>query len=447
MPPFLPQVTAQINPNALRADFSPIVQVLQNRKKQQALEQQQKSETAGNLAFMLQNTQDPEQRAALEGMLQQSNPGVDPRMLVAQAGLGEATQRARTATRNANTAETRAQTARQNAGKRGAGRKIARGPDGVPRFVDTGESVFPDAPVVSKGYQERFQTARGLGYDEQTSARFAGKTLKLEKDEVTNENFLVDKITGQEFLPNAAPQSRQQRPQGPPQQGGVPQGQGNLLETGGDIQPIVNNEGVQNVQPVQRTGRAATAPRAAPPSPRQSRSDPSSLYNTADLFTGALNTVGLGLTGATEQIPVVGGSLVSRKAKIAEKKFDLSMQNLIRTLSNNRRFPTTEQAIIRGFVERGMLESPGNVRASLEALDDHLFEKLKIENEVFNDRKMPKELRKEAAASRIAIGTFRKTMGVPPKLSGRAELKQMIKDGILKKGDLFRFGSKVKRLE
>lgn len=221
----------------------------------------------------------------------------------------------------------------------------------------------PEADAVSRRRAERIREAqRVYGMSEQDAAALVDGDIVVQSDPVTGERYLVNKATGQE-----------RRPEGPA---------------------------------------------AAPADPVQSGR---TLWDLAEGSTGAVASVQSAIAGPASQLgmPYAENVVDARRVFAAEKR------NLIRALSNNRRFPVAEmQSIEREIdIEPDAWNSTDTLRTKMKAVDEVLARRSADNRRAATDASLPAQTRQDAAAASKAIDDFRRTMGVPdsgaPRSAGR----------------------------
>jgi len=163
-------------------------------------------------------------------------------------------------------------------------------------------------------------------------------------------------------------------------------------------------------------GAAADEDQVYRPQPRRpimSRND--SIFLRSKMITGAIQTIGHGLTNITEQIP--GFKMISTESKKAIKAFDLLQKDIEKVLVNNPRFPVAEVKRVQDMIKRGSFVSQDTFEAALQTLDEDLAIRIPEQLAIANDTTMPADMIKDSLGFLQAAYALRRRLGVPPTIN------------------------------
>jgi len=155
------------------------------------------------------------------------------------------------------------------------------------------------------------------------------------------------------------------------------------------------------------------------------------------LYDQAVHATGPGSAlAAVAAVPLaMMGLPYSKRTVMARQSMRTEVQNLIRALAINPRFPVGEQERIREEVNLlpGILDDPELMRSRMESLDSSLRRRMESARTDANDTGLPEDTRSSQKSNAQAIENFLDVLGVP-KLpegvpEGSVKLERKTKDG------------------
>lgn len=240
-------------------------------------------------------------------------------------------------------------------------REIRNDQNGVPRYVDTGEPVYPGvAPVREPSAKEVEINAltsnlqsRGMTFEE---ARRRAEGIAYGMFEPLESGGLLDLGTGQIEGAQLVPQED------------IPQVQGG--QDGG-------------------------------------------LFSRAGQATGVLPALG---RASSDTLGQISGLFYFEEPVRAGQAFTAGTGELIRALSINPRFPVAEMERIRREIQidPGVFRSPAAMQDRMREVDAYLVRRMNAEARVANSAGVPMEDRQNAASAFRNMQRFRDLMAVPP---------------------------------
>ena len=263
----------------------------------------------------------------------------------------------------------------------------------------------------TRGFNQKYQSVIERGFSPDIARRFASGQIKLKRDPVSGQFNAVDTITG-EILSLANPQGGQQ---------GGQQGIGQLLRRVTDNQqPGFSPQPQQQAQPNPNPQFAQRRESTLNGLPEGSKT----LFEQAGHATGFVNMADEFVGNIAEQFTGPEGfGAVEPETREAKTDFALSVNDLIRTLSVNKRFPVSEIKRIKGLMEPGAMVPKSKLRSQIIQLDRMLRGNLARESRVLSNPNMPVEARREAMAAIPAIEQFLLKLGVKPGADAGAQDK------------------------
>lgn len=257
--------------------------------------------------------------------------------------------------------------------------------DAYGKMLDNKE--FGGGSGVTKAFRQKYLSAMQNGLSDEQAKAFASGMIAIRRDPLTGNTTAINKATGQPI---------QMAPKAVEKLSTFAEGLEPVSYDGGAQVTQVQNQPQQQAQQPQRTAQAKP----------QSKT----LYDQADDATGAANTLRATASDVTEQF---GVKVVSEATRRAQQDYKLAINELIRTLAINKRFPVAEMERIKGFLKPGMFVSSDRLKSEIEVLSQNLRESLATQQEIFKDTTFPTEDRKDAKRSIFAIERFLKKLGGP----------------------------------
>ena len=147
------------------------------------------------------------------------------------------------------------------------------------------------------------------------------------------------------------------------------------------------------------------------------------LFNLARVATGPVS----GATKKTAAVLSFFGVDTDEPATGAVQRFKTELQNLVRALSINPRFPVGEiNRIIEEInIKPGFFKGTGVLEKQMISLDSSLQLRLQQAENDANDTTLPEETRQKAAASASSIRNFLPILGAPSDGDFEAELESL----------------------
>lgn len=132
---------------------------------------------------------------------------------------------------------------------------------------------------------------------------------------------------------------------------------------------------------------------------------------------------------------VDGGGRFAQSRQYAETQ----SRELIRALSQSGRYTATEMNAIEKEVNIAgqTLDTKAAYTQRLIAIDKALATRVQNEQRNLQDPSITKEARKNALDVVNTIQNFRRTLGVPPRVESKSQLRDMVNQGQIKPGDTF----------
>tara|TARA_R110000868_G_scaffold95674_2_gene262984 strand:- start:686 stop:1861 length:1176 start_codon:yes stop_codon:yes gene_type:complete len=139
------------------------------------------------------------------------------------------------------------------------------------------------------------------------------------------------------------------------------------------------------------------------------------LWNSIDSATGAVNTLKELSTDTLGQVPGVRRMLAFPEVVAARQRFSTSTNDLIRALSINPRFPVSEMdRITREIaINPNAFTSDVSLRERMKEVDTYLKSRLQNEENTARNESLPVEDRRNASSAANSIRNFVEMMGVP----------------------------------
>lgn len=196
----------------------------------------------------------------------------------------------------------------------------------------------------------------------------------------------------------------------------------------------------QSQAPTQPSGQ--TAAPATTPSPTES-GEPGvagqagdTIWSQREQIAGVVPSV----ASAAGRVPglgemVDGGGRFAQSRQFAETQ----SRELIRALSQSGRYGATEMKAIESEVNIAgqSLDTVSAYTQRLIAIDKALATRVQNEQRNLQDPGITKEARKNALDVINTIQNFRRTLGVPPRVESKSQLRNMVDQGQIKPGDVF----------
>lgn len=188
----------------------------------------------------------------------------------------------------------------------------------------------------------------------------------------------------------------------------------------GEARPLMPGQNAAQAPAMAANG---AAPAQGQPLPQPEAVQPEPLYDRADEATGLQRSAQSLWTDIAPQIPMVNREGYPEVVE-AQQEFSVAVNELIRALSINPKYPVAEMERIRKEIDVGpsAFRSAETVQAKMRATDRALRSRLENERKASRDPNLPAEARRNALQAANDIENFLKRMGVP-------QVNLSIKDG------------------
>lgn len=194
--------------------------------------------------------------------------------------------------------------------------------------------------------------------------------------------------------------------------------------------PMLVNKLTREARPLMPGQNNPSAQLPSPPAPggNAPAAGLGPLYDRADDATGILRSGQRLWTDIAPQVPLAGREGYPETVE-AQQEFAVAVNDLIRALSINPKFPVAEMERIRKEIDVGpsAFRSAESVQASMRATDRTLRARLDNERRASRDPNLPAEARRNALQAANDIENFLNRMGVPQ--AGAAKVELSIRDG------------------